>query len=93
MTDVSQTADSSRSNLAFGLGLAALASWIIAMAATGEDGDDNSWLWIVMFGFGAAALIAGLRVNAPRGRAWVGVVVGGLLVALFLAFIIGDLVT
>ncbi len=38
----------SRANLALGLGLAALVTWFIAIAITGENGDDNGWIWVVM---------------------------------------------
>ena len=92
MTDVSETVDPSRSNLALGLGLAALASWIIAMIAVG-DSDENDWLWVVMAALGLGALVAGLSANPgrPHGRALVGAVIGGLLVLLFLGFVIaGD---
>jgi drug/metabolite transporter (DMT)-like permease len=86
------TSPSSRENLALGLGLAALASWVIAMIFAGEN-DDNGWLWVVMAALGLGALATGLTAGSgrPRGRALVGAVIGGLLVLLFLGFVIaGD---
>ena len=92
-TDASPATKSSpQANLALGLGLAAIVTWIIAVIASGDSGDENGWLWVVMAVLGLAALITGLRASPgrPRGRALVGAVIGGLLVLLFLAFVIGD---
>ena len=81
----------SRENLALGLGLAALASWVIAVIVAG-DNDENGWLWVLMAGLGLGALVAGLSANPglPRGRALIGAVIGGLLVLLFLGFSIAE---
>jgi len=86
------TTTTSQANLALGLGLAAIVTWIIAVIASGESGDENGWLWVVMAVFALAALVTGLRANPgrPRGRALIGAVIGGLLVLLFLGFVIGD---
>ena len=83
--------DGSRANLALGLGVAALAAWLVAMAIAGDD-DENGWIWVVMAILGLAALVAGLRAGPgrPTGRALVGATIGGLLVALFLGFVIAD---
>jgi hypothetical protein len=86
-------ADTSRESLAFGLGLAALAAWVVAVIFAGDDDDGAGWLWIVMAGLGLGALVAGLRAGAgrPRGRALFATIVGGVLVLLFLGFVIaGD---
>jgi bacteriorhodopsin len=82
-------ATTSREILAFRLGVAALVSWVLAMIFAG-DNDGSGWLWVVMAAFGVAAVVAGLRANPgrPQGRALVGVVIGGLLVLLFLGFVI-----
>lgn len=84
---------SSRANLALGLGLAALVSWFIALAIT--ENDDNGWIWVVMAALGLAALVTGLRAGPgrPTGRALIGAAIGGLLVLLFLGFVIADVVS
>ncbi len=84
----------SRANLALGLGLAALVTWVIAIAITGENGDDNGWIWVVMAALGLAALVTGLRAGPgrPTGRALIGAAIGGLLVLLFLGFVIAEAV-
>ena len=85
-------ASTPRANLAFGLGLAAMATWIIAIFASGDSGDENGWLWVVMAVLALAALVTGLRANPgrPQGLALIGTVIGGLLVLLFLGFVIAD---
>ena len=85
----------SRANLALGLGLAALVTWFIALAITGENGDDNGWIWVVMAVLGLAALVTGLRAGPgrPTGRALIGAVIGGLLFLVFLGFVIADAVS
>jgi FtsH-binding integral membrane protein len=92
-TDTSATpTTTSRGNLALGLGLAALVTWVIAVIVAG-DNDEHGWLWVVMAALGLGALVAGLSANPgrPHGRALVGTVIGGLLVLLFLGFVIaGD---
>ena len=92
-TDASPaTASTPQANLALGLGLAAIVTWIIAIIASGDSGDENGWLWVVMAVLALAALVTGLRANPgrPQGRALVGTVIGGLLVLLFVGFVIGD---
>jgi len=85
----------SRANLALGLGLAALVTWFIAIAITGENGDDNGWIWAVMAVLGLAALVTGLRAGPgrPAGRALIGAAIGGLLFLVFLGFVIADAVS
>lgn len=81
----------SRANLALGLGLAALITWFIAVAVTSEN-DENDWIWVVMAVLGLAALVTGLRAGPgrPTGRALIGAAIGGLLVLLFLGFVIAE---
>ncbi len=89
---VPATETTSQANLALGLGLAAALTWLIAIFASGDSGDENGWLWVVMAVLALAALITGLRTSPgrPRGRALIGTVIGGLLVLLFLGFVVGD---
>ncbi len=84
----------SRANLALGLGLAALVTWFLAVAITGEN-DDYGWIWVVMAVLGLAALVTGLRAGPgrPTGRALIGAAIGGLLVLLFLGFVIAEAVS
>ncbi len=90
--DAAAPSVSPRANLALGLGIAALATWVIAIVANG-DGNEYDWIWPIMAVFALAALITGWTAREGgrlRGRALVGAVIGGLLVLLFLAFVIGD---
>ncbi len=85
------TTSTSRENLALGLGLAAVVTWVIALIIAGDD-DENGWIWLVMAGLGLAAVVAGLRAGPgrPRGRALIGAILGGILVLLFLGFVIAE---
>jgi len=91
-TDANPAAtNTSRENLALGLGLAALITWVIAVIISG-DNDEHGWIWPVMAGLGLAAVVAGLSAGPgrPRGRALIGTVLGGVLVLLFLGFVIAE---
>ncbi|MGZ5367770.1 hypothetical protein [Aeromicrobium sp.] len=82
-----------RANLTLGLGLAALATQVIAMVANG-DGDKYGWLWVVMAALGLAALAVGWTARQAGHfptRALIGMVIGALLVLLFLLFVTGVL--
>ncbi len=95
MPDASPAAPTtSRANLALGLGLAALVTWFVAIAIAGEN-DENGWIWVVMAVLGLAALVTGLRAapGRPTGRALIGAAIGGLLVLLFLGFVIAEAVS
>ena len=90
--DAAGPSESPRANLAFGLGIATFATWVIAIVANG-DGDKYDWIWPIMAALGLAALITGLTAREGgklRGRALIGAVLGGLAVLVFLAFVIGD---
>lgn len=81
----------SSQNLTLGLGLGALASWVLGVITT-ERGSEQSWLWYVMAGLGLAALVTGamsMRGGRPGARAIVGLVLGLLAVLVFLAFVLG----
>lgn len=85
----------SRANLALGLGLAALVTWFIAVVITGDNGDENGWIWLVMAALGLAAVVTGLRAGPgrPTGRALIGAAIGGVLVLIFLGFVIAEAVS
>lgn len=80
----------SKANLALGLGLGALVANVLGMFITGDDGDSNSWIWIVMALLALGAVVVGLMDGRgkPRGRALVGTVIGALIVLEFLLFLI-----
>jgi hypothetical protein len=80
----------SKANLALGLGLGALVANVLGMFITGDDGDSNSWIWIVMGLLALGAVVVGLMDGRgkPRGRALVGTVIGALIVLEFLLFLI-----
>jgi hypothetical protein len=94
MTDrINASATSPRANLSLGLGVAAIAVQIIAMIANG-DGDAYGWLWFVMAALALGALATGFTARVDRripGRAFIGMVIGALLVLLFLLFALGIL--
>lgn len=83
-------AEPSKANLALGLGLGALVANVLGMFITGDDGDSNSWIWIVMALLALGAVVVGLMDGRgkPRGRALVGTVIGALIVLEFLLFLI-----
>jgi hypothetical protein len=79
-------------NVALGLSLAAVVSWVAAAAA-----DE---LYVLMAVLAVAGLVQGVRVrstvgsDAPGGgRALAAIIVGGVLTALFLAFLIAAIAT
>ena len=71
-------------------GLGALVANVLGMFITGDDGDSNSWIWIVMALLALGAVVVGLMDGRgkPRGRALVGTVIGALIVLEFLLFLI-----
>ena len=81
----------SKGDISLGLGVAALLTFVIAMFVTGDEGDENGWLWMVMAAFAAGALVVGLMAGGgkPKGRALIGTVIGALFVLLFLVFALG----
>lgn len=82
-----------RVNLTLGLGLAALATQIIAMVANG-DGDKYGWIWVIMAALGVAAVAVGWTTRQAGHlhiRALIGMAIGALLVLLFLLFVTGVL--
>ncbi|MDQ3157796.1 MAG: hypothetical protein M3Q98_13910 [Actinomycetota bacterium] len=94
MTDsVGTGAATPRANLTLGLGLAALATQVIAMVANG-DGDKYGWIWVIMAALGVAAVAVGWTARQAGHfpmRALIGMVIGALLVLLFLLFLTGVL--
>jgi hypothetical protein len=91
MADAMHTdAGPSRANLVLGLGVAALVANVLGMFITGDDGDSNGWIWIVMGVLALAAVVVGLMEGRgkPTGRTLVGTVLGGLILLEFLLFVI-----
>jgi uncharacterized membrane protein YhdT len=89
--NVSSTS-ASRANLAFGLGLATLAAWVVGYFISGESGDENAWIWFLMAALGLGAIVAGLMAREGRklpGRALAGLLLGAVFVLIFLAFAFG----
>jgi hypothetical protein len=84
------TTTASRANLAFGLGIGALAAFVLGWFFAGEN-DENGWIWLVMGALSLAAVVTGLMARRGGGRAITGLVIGGLLLLLFLGFATGIL--
>ena len=84
--------DDAHANLALGLSLAAVIAWVAGTAA-----DE---LYMVMAVLAVAGMVLGIRVRraagaeAPRSsRALAAIILGGVLSALFLAFLIAAIAT
>jgi hypothetical protein len=84
--------DSAHANVALGLSLAAVVTWLAGTAA-----DE---LYMVMAVLAVAGIVLGVRAGrsagpeAPRGgRALAAIILGGVLSALFLAFLIASIAT
>ena len=79
----------SRTNLALGLSGAGLVVFVIAMFVAGEDGA-NDWMWPVAGVLGLAGAIMGWMAGKPRpqGRALGAVVIGGLVAAFIIGWIV-----
>lgn len=74
---------SSRANLSLGLGIAAIAGFVLAIVATGSD-DEPGWLWMISPVIGLGALVAGLTAREGGrfpARAMIGMVIGALAIA------------
>ncbi len=92
MADSTPRAQDARGNLTLALGLAALASWVAGVFFTGEGGNENGWIWIVMAVLSLAAVVTGalaFRGGRPSGRTITGLAIGGVLLLVFLAFALG----
>jgi hypothetical protein len=80
--------DSSRANLALALAGAAAVLYILAVFVAEESNAD--WLWPVSAVVGGAGAITGWSAGTPRprGRALAAVVLGGLIFAVVLLWVI-----
>lgn len=80
--------DSSRANVALALAGTAVALFIVAIFVAEDNNAD--WLWPVSAVVGAAGAITGWSAERPRprGRAWAAVVLGGLIFAAVLVWVI-----
>jgi peptidoglycan/LPS O-acetylase OafA/YrhL len=82
----------SRANLSLGLGIAAIAGFILAIVATGGD-DEPAWLWLISPLFGLGALAAGLTARESGrfpARAVIGMVIGALALVNLIGWTIAD---
>lgn len=87
MTQATGTDATSRANTALGVAIAAFVLYVIAMIVAQQD---HGWLWPLSGLLGAAGAILGWTAGKPkpRGRALAAVIVGGLVFAVILAWII-----
>ena len=83
----------SRANLSLGLGIAAIAGFILAVVATGSDGEPG-WWWMISPVLGLGALAAGLTAREGGrfpARAVIGMVIGALALLNLIGWTIADL--
>jgi hypothetical protein len=91
MADIEASRKGSNDNLTLGLGLGAVAFWLLGIFFAGEN-DEQGWIWYVMGALSLAATVTGFlsfRGGRPGGRAIAGLVPGVLLLLVFLAFVTG----
>ena len=83
----------SRANLSLGLGIAAVAGFILAAVVVGSD-DEPGWLWLISPVIGLGALAAGLTAREGGRfpvRAIIGMVIGALAILNLIGWVIADL--
>jgi hypothetical protein len=83
----------SRANLSLGLGIAAIAGFILAIVVTGSD-EKPEWLWLISPVIGLGALAAGLTAREGGrcpARAVIGMVIGALAIANLIGWAIADM--
>lgn len=87
MTQTTGPDTTSRANTALGIAVGGFVLYVIAMIVAQED---HGWLWPLSGLLGAAGAITGWMAGKPkpRGRALAAVIVGGLVFAVILAWII-----
>lgn len=80
----------SRENLSLGLGLGALAFWVVGVVLAEQD-NEQGWPWILMAVLGLGALVAGAMTlrGGPRPKGITGLVLGLLAVGVFAVFSLG----
>ena len=83
----------SRANLSLGLGIAAIAGFILAIVVIGSD-DEPAWLWLISPVLGLGALAAGLTAREGGRfpvRAVIGMVIGALALLNLIGWAIADM--
>jgi len=84
----------SRVNVAFGMSLLAVVLYVVAMALEGDD-SDYGFLWPLAGLTGLAGAVTGWRSSRPKptGKALAAVIMGGLVFAVILGWIVVALAT
>ena len=87
MAEAATTDPGSRANVALGVSLVAVAVWVAAMIVAQED---NEWMWPLSGLIGGVGAVMGWTAGKPRprGRALAAVVLGGIVFAMILGWII-----
>ncbi len=86
MAQVVTTGSASRANLALGVSVVAVVLWVVAMIVAQEE---NGWLWPSSGLVGGAGAVLGWTAGTPRrGKAMAAIVLGGLVFAMILGWII-----
>ena len=83
----------SRANLSLGLGIAAIAGFVLAIVATDSDGEPG-WLWMISPVIGLGALAVGFTAREGGRfpvRAIIGMVIGALALLNLIGWTIADL--
>lgn len=86
----SEDATPSRTNLALGVSLLAVALYVLSMAVAGDDETDYGFLWPLTGAVGLVGALLAWRPGQPKptGRALAAVILGGLVFAVILGWVV-----
>ncbi len=87
MPDGTTTDSGSRANVALGVSALAVIVWVVAMIVAQED---NDWMWPLAGLLGGVGAVMGWMAGKPRPRskALAAIVLGGIVFAMILGWII-----
>lgn len=87
MAQIAPAGPASRTNFALGVAVMAVALWVVAMLVAQEE---NDWLWPLAGLVGGAGAILGWIAGKPRprGKALAAIVLGGLVFAMIVGWIV-----
>ncbi len=87
MAQTAPAGPASRTNFALGVAVMAVVLWVVAMLVAQEE---NDWLWPLAGLVGGAGAILGWIAGKPRprGKALAAIVLGGLVFAMIVGWIV-----
>ena len=85
----------SRVNVALGLAVLAVLLYVVSVVVAGDDDSAYGWLWPVTAVVGGIAAVLGWRAGSPRprGKALTATVLGGLVFAFIVGWIVVAAIT